>query len=193
MAAIYSIAVFCGSRSGNDPAYAVAARALGTGLADAGIRLVYGGGRYGMMGAMADAALASGGQVLGVIPDFLMRWEVAHPGLTRLEITDSMHSRKRRMGEEADAFVTLPGGIGTLDETIEVLTWRQLRLHDKPIYICDVAGSAGYFVAAIDEMIARGFMGQEAQAWFQVVDGVPALLTLLRNESGGRGFAAERV
>ncbi len=177
---IKSVAVFCGSRIGTDPAFAHAARDLGSGLAAAGIRLVYGGGRNGLMGVLADAALAAGGEVLGIIPDFLMEWEVGHPGLTRLEITGTMHDRKRRMADEADAFVTLPGGIGTMDETIEILSWRQLRLHDKPIYICDVAGSATLFVAAIDSVIAGGFTGPEARGLFTVIPGVESLLTVLR-------------
>src|SRR3954454_6306859 len=116
MTAIHSIAVFCGSRSGHDPIHAKAGRVLGRGLAELGIRLVYGGGRVGLMGVVADAVLEGGGSVLGVIPDFLMRREVAHGGVTEMVVTDSMHDRKRRMYEESDAFLTMPGGIGTLDE-----------------------------------------------------------------------------
>jgi len=174
-----SVAVFCGAHSGRDPAFAAAARALGQGLARAGIRLVYGGGRIGLMGEMADAALAAGGEVLGVIPDFLTRQEVAHQGLADLVVTDSMHSRKQQMFMEADAFVSLPGGLGTLDETIEIITWRQLSLHDKPILLCDVAGSARPLLAAIEAAIAAGFAPAEARGLFEVVDGVPALLARL--------------
>jgi uncharacterized protein (TIGR00730 family) len=190
---ISSVAVFCGSRPGFDPRFAAAARELGTGLASAGIRLVYGGGRNGMMGALADAVLAAGGTVLGVIPNFLTKWEVAHPGVTEMTVVDSMHDRKRRMAEAADAFVALPGGIGTLDETVEIVSWRQLRLHDKPIYICDVAGSAAPFVAAIEGVIAQGFAGPEAREFFTVVNGVTALLTLLRNAPRGDNMAAARL
>ena len=129
----------------------------GTGWREAGIRLVYGGGRIGLMGVMADAALAAGGTVLGVIPEFLTRREVAHEGITELVVTASMHSRKQRMFEAADAFVSLPGGLGTLDETIEIITWRQLGLHAKPILICDVAGSAAPFLATIEAAIAADF------------------------------------
>ena len=154
---LHAVAVFCGSRTGNDPAYRAAAQMLGHGLAEAGIRLVYGGGRIGLMGVMADAALAAGGTVLGVIPEFLTRREVAHEGITELVTTASMHSRKQRMFEAADAFVSLPGGLGTLDETIEIITWRQLGLHTKPILICDVAGSAAPFLAAIEAVIAADF------------------------------------
>jgi uncharacterized protein (TIGR00730 family) len=177
---ISSVAVFCGSRLGGDPAFAAAAEELGTGLAGAGIRLVYGGGRNGLMGVLADAALRAGGRVLGVIPDFLTKWEVAHPGVTEMLVTNSMHDRKRGMAEAADAFVALPGGLGTLDETIEIITWRQLRLHDKPIYICDVAGSAAPFVSMVDGLIARGFVDSAARELFTMVNGVPALLRTLR-------------
>jgi uncharacterized protein (TIGR00730 family) len=179
MPEINAVAVFCGSRSGNDPAYRSAAQALGQGLAEAGIRLVYGGGRIGLMGIMADAALGAGGEVLGVIPEFLTRREVAHEGITELAVTNSMHSRKQRMFEAADAFVSLPGGLGTLDETIEIITWRQLRLHDKPILLCDVAGFAAPFLATIEAAIAADFAFQEARQLYEVVSGVPAVLQRL--------------
>jgi len=146
-----------------------------------------------MMGVLADAVLAAGGTVLGVIPDFLTKWEVAHPGVTSMVVTDSMHSRKRHMAEEADAFVMLPGGIGTLDETIEIISWRQLRLHDKPIYICDVAGSAARFIAAVEGMVAQGFVAQESRDLFTVVTGVPALLALLGDTPREAGLSAERL
>ena len=176
---IHSVAVFCGSRSGNDPAYRTAAQALGQGLAEAGIRLVYGGGRIGLMGIMADAALAAGGAVLGVIPEFLTRREVAHESITDLVVTDSMHSRKQRMFEAADAFISLPGGLGTLDETIEIITWRQLRLHAKPILICDVAGSAAPFLATIEAAIDADFALPETQRLYEVLDSVPDVLQRL--------------
>jgi uncharacterized protein (TIGR00730 family) len=174
-----SVAVFCGSHSGHDPAFAAAARALGQGLARAAIRLVYGGGRIGLMGELADATLAAGGEVLGVIPDFLMRREVAHQGVSDLVVTDSMHTRKQRMFMESDAFVSLPGGLGTLDETIEIITWHQLGLHDKPILLCDVAGSAQPLLAAIAAAVASGFAGADARQFYEVVNGVPALLARL--------------
>ncbi len=190
---IYSVAVFCGSRPGVNPAYAAAARELGAGLAQAGIRLVYGGGGNGIMGVVADAVLAGGGSVLGVIPDFLTKLEVAHRGVTEMVTVDSMHDRKRRMAEAADAFVTMPGGIGTMDETIEIISWRQLRLHDKPIYICDVAGSAAPLVTAVDGMIAQGFAPPGSRDLFTVVDGVPALLDLLGRSPRGTGVTAARL
>lgn len=179
MPEIHAVAVFCGSRTGSDPAYRSAAQSLGRGLAEAGIQLVYGGGRIGLMGILADAALAAGGSVLGIIPEFLMRREVAHQGIGDLVVTDSMHSRKQRMFEAADAFVTLPGGLGTLDETIEIVTWRQLKLHAKPILICDVAGSAAPFQATIEAAIDADFASPSARNLFEVVDGVPAVLRRL--------------
>lgn len=176
---IHAAAVFCGSRTGNDPAYRAAAQALGQGLAEAGIRLVYGGGRIGLMGILADAALAAGGKVTGVIPEFLTRREVAHEALTERIVTDSMHSRKQRMFQAADAFVSLPGGLGTLDETIEIITWRQLGLHHKPILICDVGGSAVPFLATIEAAIAADFAPPQALQFYEVLDGVPAVLRRL--------------
>ena len=178
---IHAVAVFCGSRTGNDPAYRESAQSLGRGLAEAGIQLVYGGGRIGLMGIVADAALAAGGSVLGVIPEFLTRREVAHDRLSELFVTGSMHSRKQRMFEAADAFVALPGGLGTMDETIEIITWRQLGLHAKPVLICDVAGSAAPFAAAIEAVIAAGFAGPGTRDLFEVLDGVPAVLHRLRH------------
>ncbi len=179
MPEIRSVAVFCGAHAGDDPAYRLAAIELGRGLACAGIGLVFGGGRIGLMGAIADAALAAGGRAIGVIPEFLTRLEVAHGGLSQLIVTDSMHSRKRRMFELADAFVTLPGGLGTLDETIEIITWRQLRLHDKPILLCDIAGSAAPLVVAIEAAVAHCFAPSSARNLFEVAQGVPATLARL--------------
>ncbi len=174
-----SVAVFCGSRHGVHPAYAAAAAALGRGLAAAGMRLVYGGGQVGLMGVVADAALAAGGTVLGIIPDFLKRREVAHQGPVALVVTDSMHDRKRQMFDAADVFVTMPGGLGTFDETIEITTWRQLRLHDKPILICDVEGWARPYLAMIDAAVATGFADPQTRRLFDVVPDVPALLDRL--------------
>lgn len=193
MTGVRAVAVFCGSHAGADPAYAEAATAMGRGLAQAGITLIYGGGRIGMMGLVADAALAAGGQVQGVIPEFLMKWEVAHQGVADMQITDSMHSRKRRMFELADAFVTLPGGIGTLDETIEVLTWRQLKLHAKPILICDVAGSSRGLVGAIDAAVEQGFTGAEVRAFLEVLDGIDAVLDRLRELPARDATSGERL
>lgn len=176
---IQAVAVFCGSRNGNDPAFAEAARVLGKGLAEAGLTVVYGGGRAGIMGILADAAIAAGGRVEGVIPEFLLKWEVAHTGLGVLEVTDGMHSRKRRMFELADAFVALPGGIGTLDETMEILSWRQLKLHDKPILICDIGGCWAPLVAAIEATIQHGFASAEVRDFIEVLGSPEAVLARL--------------
>ena len=137
-----SAVVFCGSREGHDPAHRQACIDLGHGLAKQDIRLIYGGGRVGLMGAVADAVLDSGGEVVGIIPDFLTRMEVAHDGLTERLVTGTMHTRKSQMFERADVFITMPGGLGTLDETVEIVTWRQLGLHDKPVLICNTANWA---------------------------------------------------
>lgn len=193
MPAIHSIAVFCGSNSGTDPAFAQAARELGLGLAAAGMRLVYGGGRVGLMGTVADAVLEAGGAVLGVIPEFLTKREVAHTGVRSMEVTDSMHSRKQLMFAESDAFVSMPGGLGTLDETIEVLTWRSLGLHDKPILLCDVAGSAAPLLAAIEAAIGMGFAAPRIRELFEVVSGVPAVLQRLQALPRAAEVAADRL
>jgi hypothetical protein len=193
MSGINSVAVFCGSRLGVRPEFAAAARQLGLGLGSAGVRLIYGGGRNGLMGVLADAVLEAGGTVLGVIPHFLTKAELAHPGVTEMVVVDSMHERKRHMAEVADAFVTLPGGIGTMDETIEIISWRQLRLHDKPILVCDIAGSAAPLINAIDAMIAQGFAPAEARKFFTVVDSVPALLASLGRAPRGTETASGRL
>jgi uncharacterized protein (TIGR00730 family) len=174
-----AVAVFCGSRMGHAPGFRAAAAALGDGMGRAGIQLIYGGGRIGLMGTLADSVLAAGGGVIGVIPEFLQQTEVAHGGVSDLIVTDSMHTRKRHMFELADAFVSFPGGLGTFDETFEILTWRQLRLHDKPILICDIDGSAAPLLGLIEGAIADGFAPAEARDLYEVVVGVPALLARL--------------
>ena len=153
-----SICVFCGASTGRDPRYAAAAAAVGERLAQRGIRLVYGGGRLGLMGAVADAALAAGGEVVGVIPRGLVDRELAHPGLTRLEVVGTLHERKARMSELADAFTALPGGLGTLEELAEVLSWAQLDLHAKPIGLLDVGGYFEALEAFLDRAVAEGFV-----------------------------------
>jgi uncharacterized protein (TIGR00730 family) len=174
-----SVVVFCGSRVGRDPAWREAAVALGRGFAKAGIRLIYGGGRLGLMGTVADAVLDGGGAVLGVIPEFLTTLEVAHERVTDLVVTDSMHSRKRHMFEVADAFVTMPGGLGTLDETVEIITWRQLGLHEKPILICNVGGWADNLLRAFDSTVTDAFASPSARQLYQVFADVPAVLAKL--------------
>ncbi len=152
-----SLCVLCGSREGNDPAYHAAAVTLGSLMAARGVRLVYGAGSIGLMGAIADSVLANGGEVIGVIPEFLVRHEVAHRRLSGLVVTDSMHERKRRMFELADGFVVLPGGLGTLDEAFEIVTWKQLRLHSSPIVVLDVDGYWAPLRALMASVIAGEF------------------------------------
>ena len=153
-----SLCVYCGSNAGNDPKYAEAAVALGQRIAAEGMGLVYGGGNVGLMGIVADAVLAGGGEVTGVIPEHLMKWEVAHKGLTHLEIVGSMHERKRRMFDLSDGFVALPGGFGTLDEMFEMLTWRQLGLGDRPCAFLDVDGFYQPLITMLDRMVATRFL-----------------------------------
>lgn len=135
-----TVCLYCGSRFGADPAYRRAAVEFGEGVARRGMTLIYGGGRVGLMGAAADAAIAAGGRVVGIIPEFLAVREVGHPDVAELIVVRSMHERKARMAEMSDAFVALPGGIGTLDETFEIVTWAQLGLHAKPIFAVDLGG-----------------------------------------------------
>ncbi len=152
------IAVFCGSARGDDPVHAEAARALGRGLAGRGIGVVYGGGRVGLMGELAESALAAGGQVHGVIPQKLRDLEVAHTGLTELFVVDSMHARKMLMASLSDAFIALPGGFGTLEELFEVVTWCQIGYHQKPVGLLNVAGYYDPLLAFVDHAAAAGFI-----------------------------------
>jgi uncharacterized protein (TIGR00730 family) len=152
------VAVFAGSRSGSRPEYADSARELATGLAGAGVGIVYGGAHVGLMGVLADAALAAGGEIIGVMPQDLIDAEIGHRGLTSLEIVTSMHERKARMAELADAFCALPGGAGTLEELFEVWTWQQLGLHTKPIALLNSAGFWDPLLAALDAQVGTGFV-----------------------------------
>jgi hypothetical protein len=156
-----SLCVFCGSGSGTNPAYAEAARATGRTLAQRGIALVYGGGHVGLMGEVADAALAAGGQAIGVMPRHLVEREIAHQSLTRLDVVESMHARKARMGELADGFIALPGGAGTLEELFEQWTWAQLGSHAKPCALLNVAGYYNALLAQAHHMVNEGFMKRD--------------------------------
>lgn len=158
------ICVFCGSSAGNRPEYREAARQMGEALARRGIGLVYGGGRVGLMGALADGALAAGGEVIGVIPEALLRWEVGHLGLTELRVVDSMHTRKATMAELSDAFIGLPGGFGTLEELCEVLTWAQLGIHPKPCGLLNVAGFFDPLLTLFDHAVSEGFLRSQHRA-----------------------------
>jgi len=160
------ICVFCGSHTGNDPAYARIAREAAEAIVAAGYGVVYGGGGIGLMKIVADAALEAGGEVIGVIPHALARSEVAHQGLTQLHVVETMHERKALMDDLSDAFVALPGGFGTMDEFCEVLSWRQLRIHDKPIGLLNVLGYYDALLALFDSMVSEGFIGPETRALF---------------------------
>lgn len=153
-----AIGVFCGSRSGEADSYRAAAVLLGAEIAAHGLRLVYGGGRIGLMGVVADAALAGGGQVIGIIPEALAEREAAHAGLTELILTRSMHERKAKMAEFADGVIALPGGYGTLEELCEILTWAQLGIHRKPIGLLDVDDFFDPLIGLFDSMVVRGFL-----------------------------------
>ncbi|MGB0683581.1 MAG: TIGR00730 family Rossman fold protein [Magnetovibrionaceae bacterium] len=181
MTEISALAVFCGSRKGADPAHMDQARALGQEMARRGIRLIYGGGGIGLMGEIAHSVLDAGGEVTGVIPEFLMRLEVGDPGCTTLEVVDSMHTRKARMAELADGFVALPGGLGTLDETFEIITWKQLRLHDKPIVIADFGGYWSGLTRLVEETVAGGFAHPSVQDLYSVASSVDGLFEALAN------------
>jgi uncharacterized protein (TIGR00730 family) len=174
-----SICVFCGSNGGADPAYLAAAETVGAGLARRGIRVVYGGGRVGMMGAVADAARAAGGEVVGVIPQQIFDLEIGHTGLDDLRVVASMHERKALMAELSDAFVALPGGIGTLEELFEVYTWAQLGIHAKPLALLDVAGYYQPLAAFLDHAVAQRFLRSETRAMLTVVDDLDGLLATL--------------
>jgi len=155
---VQAVCVFCGSSSGIRSSYAVSARRLGAELVQRDLTLVYGAGDVGLMGVLADAVLEAGGRVIGVIPEALVQREVAHDGLTELRVVNSMHERKALMAELADAFITLPGGIGTLEELCEVLTWSQLGIHSKPVGLLNVEGYFAPFIAMLDHAVAEGFM-----------------------------------
>jgi uncharacterized protein (TIGR00730 family) len=180
LAELRSVCVYCGSNAGSRPAYAERAAELGTRLAREGLALVYGGGNVGLMGIVADAALAAGGEVVGVIPEQLVNWEVAHRGVTRLEVVASMHERKARMFDLSDAFVALPGGFGTLDEMFEMLTWRQLGLGDKPCAFLDVDDFYDPLVAMMDRMVDERFLHADQRGDLWHGDDIDALFAWMR-------------
>jgi len=186
MTGIRRLCVYCGSSGAVDERHRRAAEQLGAGLAERSIELIYGGGRLGLMGLMAEAVLRGGGRVTGIIPAFLRDAEAAYQDVTELVVVDSMHARKALMAERADAFAILPGGIGTLDEMIEIISWKQLRLHDKPIILVDVAGYWQRLLALFDHLVAEGFARPQTLALMRVVPSVAALLEALLGEREGR-------
>ena len=176
-----NVCVFCGSASGKNPVYAESARTLGTLIGQSGFSLVYGGGNIGLMGITADAVMAAGGKVTGIIPDFLLKREVGHRGITNLEIVDSMHQRKQRMATLADAFVALPGGWGTLEELAEILTWRQLGLAHQPVILLNTNQYFDLLLAQLHLMADEGFLSPAYLKILQVVESPQQVVSLLAN------------
>lgn len=176
-----SICVYCGSNAGSKPVYTERAIALGDCIAKAGLQLVYGGGNVGLMGIVADAALQAGGEVIGVIPEQLMGWEVAHKGVTRLEVVANMHERKMRMFDLADGFIALPGGFGTLDEMFEMLTWRQLGIGNKPCAFLDVEGFYAPLIGMIDRMVEERFLHPDQRNDLWHGEDLDALMQWMKN------------
>jgi uncharacterized protein (TIGR00730 family) len=174
------VAVYCASNDGARPEYLESAKALGTAMAQQGLTVVYGGGRVGLMGALADAALAAGGEVIGVMPHGLVQREVAHHKLTALRVVDSMHERKAMIAELADAFITLPGGLGTLEELFETWTWAQLGVHRKPIGLLDVSGYWAPLLALLEHVDAEGFLRGNPRDWLVVDDEASSMLSRLQ-------------
>lgn len=164
-----SICVFCGSRPGDDPIFMETARKVGTAIGKSGKRLVFGAGGLGLMGGVAQAALDAGGLVTGIVPDFLKRREIPVPAIQELLIVDTMHTRKRLMYDRSDIFVILPGGLGTLDELVEIVTWFQLELHNKPVYLVDVNGFWADWFDMIHKMAKHGFVDAQAVSYFKRV------------------------
>ena len=163
------VAVYCGSAKGSDPAFMAEAKRLGASIAEAGLGLVYGGASVGLMGAVADAELAGGAEVIGVLPEILSGSEIAHRGLTRLEMVPTMHEPKARMVKLADAFLMLPGGYGTLDEMMEIVTWKQLRLHEKPCVLINTSGYWDGLMVFLDRAVEAGFLKAENRELLELV------------------------
>ena len=186
MQTIRALCVYCGSSGAVAAPYRQAASELGARLAAAGIEIVFGGGRVGLMGLLAEAALAAGGRVTGIIPERLRDAELAHRGVSELVVVAGMHERKRLMAERADAFAILPGGIGTLDEMFEMLSWKQLGLHAKPIFLVDIEGYWAPLQALLDHIIAGGFAQPEIRRLMRAVPDVAALLAVLAEEPTAR-------
>lgn len=183
----FSVCVYLGSRHGAHPAYTMAARALGAAIGSRGWQLVYGGGKVGLMGEVADATLAAGGRVVGVIPESLKNLEVGHLGLTELHVVPTMHVRKQMMAERADAFIALPGGLGTLEELYEVWTWRQLGYHDQPIGLLNVRGYYDELLAFMRKTVAEGFVSATQNEHLQVATDPEELLLALAEQAGRSG------
>lgn len=179
----FSLCVYCGSRDGLDPAHLAAAREVGREIGQRGWRLVYGGGHTGLMGAVADAALAAGAEVIGIIPDRLIERELGHGGVTELQVVGSMHERKHKMAEQSDAFIALPGGIGTMEEIFEIWTWRQLGYHRKSLGLLNVGGYYDELLRFIERSQDSGFLWPDVHALLQVGTDISRLLDGLATEA----------
>jgi len=188
---IDTVCVYCGSRHGDQPVFTEEARKLGRGLAENGFRLIYGAGDVGLMGEVARSCLSAGGKAVGVIPRHILDWEVGKRDLTALIITDTMHERKKVMFANAGAVVALPGGAGTIDEVIEVLTWRQLGLHQKPVILLNTDDYWRPFLDLIDHVIARGFAGASFRSYISICETVDEVLAALCAERSAIEAAAE--
>ena len=180
---LQSLAVFCGSSTGSDPRFAAQTLQLGHYFAEQQIELIYGAGNVGLMGILADAALEKNGRVVGVIPHFLKEWEVCHTGLSELILVDTMHQRKAIMAERAAGFIVLPGGFGTLDEFFEILTWRQLRLHNKPIGLLNWNGYYDHLLQHQEMMVDQGYLRDENTQLFTVSDSIDTLIAQMTESS----------
>lgn len=174
-----SVCIYCGSSTGNRPEYAQAARDMGRALADSGLALVYGGGKVGLMGMVADAVLAHGGTAIGVIPDALMQKEVGHLGLTELHVVRNMHERKQMMADRSDAFIAMPGGVGTYEELFETFTWLQLGYHAKPVGLLNVAGFYDGMLQFLRHAVGEGFLKTEHADLLHVADTPAGILDRL--------------
>jgi uncharacterized protein (TIGR00730 family) len=178
-----SVCVYCGSSNDAQPQFKQLARDVSNALAQRGLRLIYGGGHVGLMGIIADTALQAGAEVIGIIPEHIRSQEVQHLGLTELHVVPDMHTRKRMMVERSDAFVVLPGGLGTLDETFEILTWKKLKLHNKPVVIFNAYGYWDHLVAMINHALAQGFEKPSTLAQFKVVTTIPEMFAALESDT----------
>jgi uncharacterized protein (TIGR00730 family) len=193
MKKIKNVCVYCGSSAAVDNLYKNTARDLGQRLAHDGMTLVYGGGASGLMGMTADATLAAGGKVIGIFPEFLGRFETPHKGLTEIFIVDSMHSRKEKMAQLSDCFVVLPGGFGTLDEFFEILTWRQLELHDKPVFLVNIEGYWDPLLTMIGRIFDRKFAREHHRGCFAVINSIDELCAALSQTEGGETAKIHRT
>jgi uncharacterized protein (TIGR00730 family) len=180
---VKNILIYCGSSAGHNEIYKKTATQVGETLAKQGLSLIYGGGSVGLMGTVADAILANGGEAIGVIPSFMEPWEVQHKGLTECIVTETMHTRKQIMAEKSDAVIALPGGWGTLDELFEILTWRQLGLHKMPIGVLNTNGFYDDLLKMLEKMVSEGFLKEANLQMLIVDDNIDSLLEKLKNDS----------